>query len=188
MMTEPWPFLREKTAAAHRRLEALPRVARLFADDYRKAELAETLAVMLAVHRPLEQALAAGLDVNAFGYRLRWPLLVADLEALGWAGRIADVPFAPPDPVGAAAYLGVAYVIEGAMLGGQVIRQRLIGHFGPAIAGALGFYAPYGDDGGRQWRRFRQELDERLTTRAAVEECADAALFTFAHFAHALET
>ena len=185
--TDPWPILRLATAAAHRRLEELPRIARLFADDYRQAELAELLAIMLAIHRPLERALAQGCDLDAFGYRSRSPLLEADLVVLAWPDAITEVPFAPPvSSDGAATGLGVAYVIEGAMLGGQVIRKRLVEHFGHSILAACAFYSPYGEQAGEQWRRFRNELDARLTSPAAIDACAAAALFTFEHFERAL--
>ena len=72
------------------------------------------------------------------------------------------------------------------MLGGQVIRKRLVEHFGRPILAACAFYSPYGEQAGEQWRRFRHQLDSRLTSAAAIEACAAAALFTFEHFERAL--
>ena len=185
--TDPWTILRQNTAEAHRRLEELPRLSRMFADDYRREELAEMLATMLAIHRPLERALAAGCDLAAFGYQPRSPLLDADLVALDWAGTVAEVPFAPPPTADlGSCLLGIAYVIEGSMLGGQVIRKRLIEQFGRPILSACTFYSPYGEAAGEQWRRFREELDARLNHPDAITACAAAALFTFEHFERAL--
>jgi heme oxygenase len=181
---EPWPILREATAAAHRRLEEVPRIARIFADDYRREELAELLAVMRAIHRPLERVLAGGCDLAAFGYRPRTPLLDADLAALDWRGDIADRPFVAP--AGAASLLGVCYVVEGSMLGGVAIRKRLIERFGPAILAVCSFYAPYGEEAGEHWRRFRGELDARIASQDDLDACLAAALVTFQHFERAL--
>lgn len=188
MKKDPWPALRAATAAAHHRLEEGPRVVRIFAADYRRDELAEMLAIMRAIHRPLERALEQGTDLAAFGYRPRSPLLDADLAALGWRGEIADIPFVPPPPASPATYLGICYVIEGAMLGGQVIRKRLIERFGRPITEACAFYSPYGEEAGEHWRRFRHELDARLADPEAVETCTAAALFTFEHFDRALRS
>ena len=186
MKKEPWPALREATAAAHLRLEELPRVSRLFATDYRPDELAELLAIQRAIHLPLERVLASGIDLAAFGYRPRWPLLDADLVHLGWRGAIAEIAFIPPPPACPATLLGICYVIEGAMLGGEVIRKRLIERFGREIVAACAFFSPYGAEAGEQWRRFRHRLDAELTSPAALATCIDAALFTFAHFERAL--
>ena len=75
--------LRLSTRSAHERMEKLPALARLFADDYRRSELAELLTKMLNVHDPLEAVLSQTDEAERIGYRPRAPLIRESLLQLG---------------------------------------------------------------------------------------------------------
>jgi heme oxygenase (biliverdin-IX-beta and delta-forming) len=89
-----------------------------------------------------------GIDLEA---RRKEPLLARDLWALGAAplptgGR----PAAAPSTVGRA--LGAVYVVEGATLGGQVVRRQLARTLGLTPSHGCAFFASYGDRVGPMWR------------------------------------
>ncbi len=167
--------------SAHQGLAKLSCLSRLFADDYRRDELASLLAGMLAIHLPLEHRFGEGDELAIIGYRPRVPLLIDGLEALEWKGNAPQIQ-SIADLDDAAGRLGALYVVEGSILGGQVIRRRLMDHFGPDIAPALDFYTPYGGEAGPQWSRFRRLLTARLLTPEEVARSVLSASATFAYF------
>lgn len=91
-----------------------------------------------------------------------------DLVALGVShDEMAGLPEPgfPARPLSAAASWGVAYVLEGATLGGCVITARL--RDGGIPAGARNFFASYGDAVGERWREFCAGLN------AFDDDCGD---------------
>lgn len=175
--------LRLATRAAHQVVEELPLMARLFATDFLLDELANLLGRLAPVHRALEEVLADCEEAAAIGYRPRTPLLEADLVLLG--GTEEPPPSRQPVYDGSAARLGALYVIEGSVLGGQVIQRQLAAHFGPNIGASISYYRPYGPDVSAQWQRFRQVLNQKLSPDTLAEAEA-AAHRTFSFFANAL--
>lgn len=180
-----WTRLRLATRPDHQAIEQLPIMARLFAEDFQQAELRLLFERLLVAHRALEAVLAASPEAVAIGYRLRAPLLEADLDGLGGRRALALRPAVPRYDT-EAARLGGLYVIEGSILGGQVLRRQLLAHFGTGIAPCLTFYHPYGGDPGPQWRRFRAALDQRIILDSALDEAESAAHATFATMASVL--
>jgi len=88
--------------------------------------------------------------------RRRLRLLAGDLGALGLGrGQLRRLPVCPDVPAvdDTATALGVLYVVEGATLGGALLRRRLAG--GRIPEDAFGFLTSYGDDVGRRWRGYR---------------------------------
>jgi heme oxygenase len=70
-------------------------------------------------------------------------------------------------------------VLEGATLGGKIIRKRLKEQLGASVEGALRFYDGYGAKAGPAWTAFRALLGERYdhagpAAQAAVVEGAHA--------------
>ncbi|HLO79287.1 MAG TPA: biliverdin-producing heme oxygenase [Magnetospirillum sp.] len=184
-MNATWQSLRQATQPMHQQLERVPVLARLFADDCRRDELALVLKGMAMVHGGLEPMLERSQAARAIGYRPRLPLLRAALAALEHAlpeGHCTcDVSLHAP-----AREWGALYVVEGAILGGEVIRRRLIDQFGESIAPALAFFTPYGSQAGAQWVRFRDGLARHAAPPDALAEAVDAAAQTFALFAQVL--
>ena len=108
---------------------------------------------------------AAEPRLDAWHVRARlldWPprrklrLLENDLRALGVdEEQVLRLPVCPDVPAvdGTATALGMLYVVEGATLGGAVLRRRLTG--GRIPADAFGFLSSYGDEVGPRWRGYR---------------------------------
>jgi heme oxygenase len=113
--------------------------------------------------------------------------LAADLAALGDEEAVAARPQEAPSSL--EARLGGLYVVEGAALGGRLIRRRLSAHFGGSVDGALAFYAGEGSgtETGRRWRRFGAAVAGRLDGRPdAIEAAVAGAETTFRAFMAAL--
>ena len=75
---------------------------------------------------------------------------------------------------------GVAYVLEGSTLGGQVLLRKLAPHIAPS----KGVYLfSYGEETGPLWRQFSQSLGESLASPLDVEHAISAARHTFTSLA-----
>jgi heme oxygenase len=154
------------------------------------ARLAGYYARAEAALAPWAPALAAvGLDLAA---RRKAPLLRRDLDALGaedtLIGSATRGTAAAPHLPTAAHALGVAYVLEGATLGGQLLRRRLGPALGLTPEAGLAFFGAYGADVGPMWRAFTAALDRfdaatpapaRPAARAAAVAGARAAFLAF---------
>lgn len=142
----------------------------------------DTLAAMLGFYEPLERLLEAQPGFEARGFdlldRAKRGWLEQDLRALGLdEGAIADLPrcadLPPVDGFGAA--LGVAYVLEGATLGGRMITSKLAGPLALTPETGMRFYASYGREVGPRWVAFLDFLE-----REGDGAAAEAASQTFA--------
>jgi heme oxygenase len=182
---QPAPFsrlLREATAAAHARAEAMMWPPAATSD---RLVYARWLLRHLGLIAPLE----AGVEAHAAALaalgadprpRSRRSLLMQDLALLGVAERSPPAPV-PPVPDAAHA-LGMFYVLEGSRLGGRVLLRRVeagIRDHGGATAFLAG-----GDTGPEPWRAFRGALDnfgQQATpaARAAVLRAANATFRAF---------
>lgn len=147
--------LRTATAEAHQRVEQRARVVERLADPAQQAALT---AAFYALHAEVEAAAAPwlgdhpGLDFEA---RRRTPLLRERLSALGVE---APTVHESVTAASAAEAIGLLYVVEGATLGGKVIRKSLTAR--GAGAEGLEFLDPYGEATGAQWRSFLGVLDD----------------------------
>lgn len=116
----------------------------------------------------------------------RW--IEHDLRAADFSDAAIDalpVSSFSPDMESMAARFGLAYVIEGAQLGGQVLRK--------ALAPALGSWSPrwlqgYGAQTSAKWKVFTECAERDLTTDAARQTAAAAAAQAFDALASWLET
>ena len=161
--------LRDQTAAAHDRVDALFSTVDL-ADRH---EYGRFLTAQAKAFLPAEQGLEQGGIAEVL---IDWPerrrshLLIQDLEALGLT--VPDVE--PPPPLaGTSALLGGAYVLEGSRLGGAMLRRAV-----PDDLPAAFLSASY--PGG--WRTLIFLLDERLTSDLAMDEAVAAAQAVFTLF------
>ncbi len=156
------------------------------------AHLAAYSARAEAALAPWAPALAAlGLDLAA---RRKAPLLRRDLAALGARRDAAPAGAAlaaerhdRPLPSAAAA-LGTLYVLEGATLGGQLLRRRLGPALGLTAASGLAFFTAYGAEVGPMWKAFGLALERfdaatpepaRPAAHAAAVAGARAAFLAF---------
>lgn len=171
--------LKAATAEAHERVERQARIVERLGDRDQQGAL---MSAFYALHAEVEAAAAPWLENDPsldFTGRLRTPLLRESLDQLGLA----------PPPVTAAVTaasraeaLGLLYVVEGATLGGKVIRKSLAA-LGEVPAG-LEFLDPYGEATGARWRAFLQVLDE--VAEPEVEGAVDGAVRGFELAEHRL--
>jgi heme oxygenase len=175
-MTSVLAQIRAATAAAHEELEGRLDVFR------RLGDLKEHRALMIAFHGLYAAAEAAltpwlvGIEGLDYAGRLKRDVLRVDLASLG-----ARPPAPPRQPTidDRAQALGFAYVLEGATLGGQLIRKRLraTGH---SLEG-VSFFGIYGVETGPRWRSFCEVLEreaEAEPRRAVAGACEG---FAFMH-------
>lgn len=134
-------WLREETRLPHARLERHPRLAALLAPGVTPEAYRDVLVRTLGFCAPLEVRLsrAFAADVPA----ARAPLIARDLRALGVSlGALAGLPVCAglPDVDGAAAALGVRYVLESVPLGGGVTLKHVARTLGVTPARGAAFY------------------------------------------------
>jgi heme oxygenase len=177
--------LKNATAQAHRSLETAMAISEACRDPdaYRRM-----IARLWGIYGPLESVLA----------RVDWPgaealvrqraktgWLASDLAFLGFTGadigrlpKAGDLPFVET----VADVLGVAYVVEGATLGGQIILPNIKRNLGLSEYAGGRFFASYGQDVGRQWRGFVEALECLGRHPPAADRIERAALQTFESF------
>lgn len=172
-------LLRAATAAAHARIEANPVLSRLLADDLSRDEYAAILARLHGHHAPAEAAIAAWAATAALpaGLHLdrrldRTGRLAADLAALGVSPHVLPRAVVPRPGNDAEAW-GLLYVLEGSVLGGQVIARQLQRRLAIGPASGAGFFAPPG--AGARWRSFRALLEASALPATDVAGAANAA-------------
>ncbi|MBZ5712402.1 biliverdin-producing heme oxygenase [Nannocystis pusilla] len=177
----PLRRLKDGTAELHQEAELHVRI--LDADatltDYRRY-----LAAMFGYHAPLEDALAGHEGLRRAGFdparRRKSPLLVADLRALGEDPGALPPCVAVPPVTTLPRALGVAYVLEGATLGGRYILAKLPPQLAPLRGRATAFLAGYGAQTGACWRAFAAVVERVLVTPEAEAEAVAGARETFA--------
>ncbi len=167
--------LKQATDAEHKRTEASPLLARLFDEPFSHTHYRQLLAAMLSFYRPLEAALTAYLDTHhdEYVYFPRTFLLEQDLS---FACSLSDdaVPVIldaeAPEVNDLASLVGVLYVIEGAALGGALIRKHLSKHMD--VECAARFFSPYGTQVKQHWETTREWINcceaEAGLSRSAV--------------------
>jgi heme oxygenase len=151
------------------------------------AEVAGHLALLQAWLAPLEAWQAQFDDgpqgAQALPPRCRSAPVAADLKhpcLAAWAATIAQAPAAPcprwPAHAPAAFRWGVGYVVEGAQLGGLVLRAKL------ARAGVPHPLTCLGDDGAAtaaRWRQFLQLLESSVRSPLDVALACHGAASAF---------
>jgi heme oxygenase len=171
--------LRDATRAIHDDFENRLQVAR---PDAGPAEYLVFISAMYGWLHPFEQDLWGaswpdGMDAAARGQKSAW--LERDLRAAGMDARdIARLPRAPDSPplASLAQRLGVAYVMEGAQLGSQVLARTL----GPKLAPwPAHWLSGYGAHAAAYWLSFRKQAEHCLADQAARAEAANAATLAF---------
>lgn len=158
--------LRAATAAQHAQLDAGLPLARdgATAADYR--EHLQVLRGWLQACRPALEATCPGDAALLLGW------LAADLGADEGPARPGRTDWASPP-----AAWGVAYVVQGSQLGGQVLTRRL----GDALAPQpLHYLQGRGRDTGAHWQGFLRALHAALGDDArAIAAACDAAVQAF---------
>ena len=182
--------LRAGTAELHIALEKrLP----FFSDSLDTPAFARLMQAYFGFYQPLEQALLnspipADFDLTP---RLKTATLRLDLQALGHSGEaLQGLPICAqlPEIDSAAASLGVLYVLEGATLGGQILRREIASRLALDADNGAAFLDVYGASTGRRWRDFIEYLSSRPLDAAERAAVVIAAQTTFSCFERWLES
>ena len=183
--------LRAGTAELHIALEKrLP----FFSDTLDNAFFKRLMQAYYGFYQPLEQALQQSAAVPAdfdLGPRLKTATLRRDLQALGApADSLQCLPICTQLPLidSAAASLGVLYVLEGATLGGQILRREIAARLALDVDNGAAFLDVYGAATGRRWRDFIEYLSNRPLDAAERAAVVSAAHTTFSCFERWLES
>ena len=169
--------IRRATKPIHAALESgLDIQRRLMSAAGRKSILCE----FHALHAAAEPALLSHLrSVPGLEYerRLKLPALRNDLRVLGVPASQWRVEPKTALPVlgGVEQALGFAYVLEGATLGGRIIRKRVVAAGGSLVG--LSFFDVYGPATGDQWVRFCAVLERQCKPR--LSQAVEGALAGF---------
>ena len=183
--------LRAGTAELHIALEKrLP----FFSDTLDSNAFLRLMQAYYGFYRPLESALLdSGVIPVDFDLapRLKVPTLFNDLRAQGLSVEaIARLPLCQALPVidSNAACLGVTYVLEGATLGGQILRREIASRLSLNADNGAAFLDIYGAATGRRWRAFIEYLGSRSLDASEREAVVAAARTTFSCFERWLES
>lgn len=175
-------MLRTATSVQHKALEArLP----LTHPDLDRTGYISIIQAYYGFHVPLQRHIAHFLAPRSPDpERYKIAALIKDLHALGLSdAHIQALPLctALPTLETHAHLLGILYVMEGATLGGQVLRRIIAEKLGIDAQSGGEFLDVYGRDTGRLWKAFLKELAEFDHPRHNGE-VVDAACATFACF------
>lgn len=183
--------LRTGTALLHVALEKrLPFFSEhLDANGYQRL-----LQAYYGFYGPIEAALyECDLIPQGFDQRLRMktPTLLNDLYALGLnekaIGRLPGCAELPTLDTPAAC-LGALYVLEGATLGGQVLRREMAQRLNINADNGGAFLNVYGAETGRRWKDFLDYLGRLPLDAAAKQRAVQAARSTFRCFEQWLDS
>lgn len=146
----------------HDMVEAHPQLALLISPQLSSADYVETLARLYGFYRPLEEALFANSAwlPSILRSAPRWPRLQADLHWWGIDTAALTLATPPSLPVidSAGAATGVAYVLEGAALGGRVIAQHVQQALSLVVPHGISFHAE-SNKPASHWHHVRAALD-----------------------------
>lgn len=163
-------LLRTQTAEKHQQLESIMFVNdimnnTLSIDDYKKL-----LTINYIIHQKLEHKLANMLDnelAEKLGMKSRLKLDSLEKDLSFWEIDSLTLPalnfeFFIPDNNNAEV-LGALYVLEGATLGGNVIKKHILANnnfIGKEYG--LNYYGVYGDELSAKWKTFVSILNETV--------------------------
>ncbi|MDY7534472.1 biliverdin-producing heme oxygenase [Pseudomonas sp. Bout1] len=174
--------LRAATAALHRRLDTRLPFSRMDLTLYR-----ELMSAYYGFYQPLERALAPwaeGIPGLEWARRGKTPFLHADLVAMGLEPvQVDGLPLCQQLPAfeSVPQAFGALYVLEGATLGGQVLRNLIEIKIGVGSTNGGAFMNVYGTETSALWQRFLDSLYQ-LQTPAERLEAVDVAQSTFLCF------
>ncbi|MCX4219047.1 biliverdin-producing heme oxygenase [Pseudomonas sp. MCal1] len=180
--------LRAGTAELHIALEKrLP----FFSDTLDLQAFERLMRAYYGFYQPLESALQDSGQLPAdfdLVSRLKTPTLKRDLHALGASDGDFSLCRQLPAIDSTAACLGVLYVLEGATLGGQILRREIATRLNLGANNGAAFLDIYGAATGRRWRDFIEYLGSRPMDADEREDVVAAAHTTFSCFERWLES
>ena len=187
--------LRAETRELHDRLEGLPFASALTAGQLPLASYVGLLQALALVHRCLEQELGrmqhAAVCTVWSEARRKLPLLERDLQYFA-AQALPPIPAAAlqalvmcqelrwraaEDPL---SLLGYLYVVEGATLGGALLRVDVARHFGLRAPEGVAYLSSYGQGVKAQWTAFTQRMNATVIDEVEQDRTVVAAREAYA--------
>lgn len=164
-------LLRAETAEKHKELESLMLFDEIMNNSLSVEDYKTLLTINYIIHQKLEIKLANMLDATVaekleMNGRLKLSALENDLNY--WAIDNLTLPgldfelYVPEKDT--AAVLGALYVLEGATLGGNVIKKHILAN--PLFSShqdGLNYYGVYGEELGAKWKKFISVLNENVS-------------------------
>jgi len=181
-------ILRTETAQNHAALESLMFVNEIMNHTLSIENYKKLLTINYIIHQKLETELTNKLseklsDELEMESRIKLSALEKDLKY--WDIDYSSLPalnfelYIPEN--NDAEVLGSLYVLEGATLGGNMIKKHILAN--PNFEGkeaGLNYYGIYGDTLGTKWKSFVTILNENVT-EADYQRCIKSANETFAN-------
>lgn len=179
-------LLRTETAQNHKTLESLMFVNEIMNNTLSTDQYKKLLTINYIIHQKLENTLANSLDstiAEQLGMKDRLKLGALEQDLNYWNISTLTLPelsfelFIPEKNI--AEVLGALYVLEGATLGGNVIKRHLLAN--PNFKNhedGLNYYGVYGEELSAKWKIFLSVLNEHVT-EVDYERCVNSANFTF---------
>ena len=157
--------LRQATQDLHARLEQSGVFSRLMQADVTVDDYVRALRALHRSYSTFEFQLIQGLQRidKGYDYTARLPLLQRDLNRLGVEPAATEFAPALAPTSSTAPTLAMLYVVEGSSLGGQLVLRQLQARLGPAVSGALAFYALDGHLAKQPWRQTQVLLRSQLS-------------------------
>ncbi len=168
--------LRQATDAAHQALHQHPLLSPLTSGDITQARYTQILQAFYGFYLPLEQRIA-GTDLAGTYELYASPMLTWLRQDLRfYAVDLHDIPLCEDSPIPARVdeLLGVLYVREGSLLGGQVIC-RLLNQRLAASTHSFRFFHGWGDATAARWRTLLTVLDSCAQEAGSEPMCRSAA-------------
>ncbi|GGI25886.1 biliverdin-producing heme oxygenase [Pedobacter mendelii] len=179
-------ILRAETAESHKELEALMFVNEIMNKSLSIENYKKLLSINYIMHQRLEHKLANMLDddiAEKLELKSRFKLSALDKDLAYWKIDPLTLPeldfklFVPEKSN--AAVLGALYVLEGATLGGNVIKKHILAN--PNFKNnddGLNYYGVYAEEIISKWKSFVQILNQQVT-EADFGNCVRSANLTF---------
>ena len=179
-------LLRTQTAGGHESLESLMFVNEIMNNTLSVENYKKLLTINYIIHQKLENKLANMLDADLaaqLDMKNRFKLAALEKDLAYWNIDPLTLPelnfdlFVPEQ--NNAEVLGALYVLEGATLGGNVIKKHILAN--PNFTnheGGLNYYGVYGEELSAKWKSFVSILNESVT-EADYERCIHSANETF---------
>lgn len=165
-------ILKTNTAELHKKLEQIGFVDKIFNKSLTLEEYKKLILANYIFHLPLEENLKKISENTNWNIQWKIPFLEKDRVALGnFAIPEIENTFIPKDLYEA---LGCLYVLEGATLGGRVIKRQL-----ETLPVQMHYYGCYGEDNTTHWKNFMQLLSTHVDTESKAAIALSAAKQTF---------
>lgn len=170
--------LKNSTADAHDNIEKNPNLQKILSDKLTKHEYILILKKFLGFLRPLEKKLKLILKPELHTHLDKSFWLEQDLAMLNIPTEVEECSFANIITNETSA-LGALYVLEGSMLGGQLIYKHLK-NFDFINPQTSNYYAGYKDQASEKWKSFLSHLTEfERNNPLQLEQLVQASQQTF---------